>query len=98
MMFRPSDRTALSMADLRLANADVTLQEVSRVNLAMLPPCIPLVCDAHSVGAVAVPSRTPLLYETCARALGFASVMHAGQARSVHLHYMAAFATRPPLL
>jgi endonuclease/exonuclease/phosphatase (EEP) superfamily protein YafD len=97
MMFRPSDRTFL-MADLRLANADVvTLQEVSRVNLAMLDNIsdlypYQLVCDAHSVGAVAVLSRTPLLYETCARALGFASAVTVVrgtlvQVVSVHLHW-----------
>ena len=80
MLFRPSDRT-LQMADLRQANADVvTLQEVSRVNLAMLDNIsdlypYQLVCDAHSVGKVAVLSRTPLLHETCSRAPGMASAV-----------------------
>jgi hypothetical protein len=60
-MFRPSDRI---LADGRSASGQRRchiLQEVSRVNLAMLTTsatCIhQLVCDAHSVGAVAVLRR-----------------------------------------
>jgi endonuclease/exonuclease/phosphatase (EEP) superfamily protein YafD len=84
--------------DLRQANADVvTLQEVSRVNLAMLDNTsdlypYQLVCDAHSVGKVAVLSRTPLLHETCAPAPGMATAVTdvrgtVVQVVSVHLHW-----------
>jgi endonuclease/exonuclease/phosphatase (EEP) superfamily protein YafD len=97
MLFRARDRTLL-VADLRQANADVvTLQEVSSVNLAMLEDIsdlypYQLVCNAHSVGAVAVLSRTPLVQSNCAAAPGMASVVTdirgtSVQVISVHLHW-----------
>lgn len=97
LLFRPSDRS-LFIEDLRRVAADiVTLQEVSQVNrpiLDVLSDLYPhqLVCNAHSVGAVAILSRTPLRGEDCGRQTGFARAVTELDGRdvqvvSLHLHW-----------
>lgn len=77
MLYREADRAPL-MADIIESGADlVTLQEISRVNLPMLwalETTFPhqLLCNGHSVGAVAILSRTPLEGTTCGDQPGFA--------------------------
>ena len=97
MLFLPRDRDAL-VEDIVGSGADVvTLQEVSHANLPTLDrlrDVYPhqLVCNAHSVGAVAVLSRTALVQETCAKAPGMAMTLtdvRGVEVRviSVHLHW-----------
>lgn len=104
MLFRPRDRATL-IDDIHQMNADiVTLQEVSRANLPMLESLsdrypYQLVCNAHSVGAVAILSQTPFQSETCAQAPGLAGAVtvvrgQLVQAISVHLHWPWPYAQR----
>ncbi|MGJ8625097.1 MAG: endonuclease/exonuclease/phosphatase family protein [Yoonia sp.] len=86
------------MADIRASAADVvTLQEVSHANRPMLAALRDLyphqvLCAAHSAGAVAVLSQTPLRGETCGLQSGVARAVTTVngqdvQVVSVHLHW-----------
>ena len=104
MLFLPRDRAPLE-ADIRASSADfVTLQEVSRVNVPMLEVLRDLyphqlLCNAHSVGAVAILSKTELRGEDCGTRSGIASAVTQIGARdvhviSVHLHWPWPYAQR----
>lgn len=97
MLFRPADRTAF-LQDLRNVSADfVTLQEVSRANAWILQELVDLyphhlLCNGHSVGAVAILSKTPLTIRDCGTRPGFAravSMLHGQpvQIYALHLHW-----------
>ena len=97
LLFRPRDRAPLE-ADIRASGAHViTLQEVSRVNVPFLEALHDLyphqlMCNAHSVGAVAILSKTEMRDEDCGTQSGTArAVTQVGgldiQIISVHLHW-----------
>lgn len=97
MLYRPADRGPM-MADIRALNADVvTLQEVSRANAPMLDRLrdlypYQLLCNAHSVGAVAVLSQHPMRGQACGTSSGLARAVVQLNGRdvqviSVHLHW-----------
>lgn len=80
MLFLPRDRSDL-MADIRAQGADiVALQEISRTNqptLEALRDVYPyqLLCNDHSVGPVAILSRTALEGQDCSDHHGFARAL-----------------------
>lgn len=94
LLFRPTDRTEF-MADVLASPPDfVTLQEVSRANepvLEVLQVTYPhqLLCNGHSVGAVAILSKTPLDQTTCGTQPGFAravTVVNGTPVQVISLH------------
>lgn len=108
MLFLPRDRTEL-IADIRAVGADVvTLQEVSHANLPTLaalraPYLYQMLCNGHTVGAVAVLSKTPLTGQDCSDHYGFARAVtqvkgQVVQVIAIHLHWPWPYGQRDHLL